>query len=117
MKIILKGNPLSTQHVYKITSRGKFASMYMSAVGVDRKKDYQWQCKSQWKGDPTTLPFEVDVRLFFGDKRTRDIDNYNKLILDAMSGIVYIDDSQIQALHIYKDYDKENPRIEILIIK
>jgi crossover junction endodeoxyribonuclease RusA len=89
----------------------------MSAEGKAMKEQYQWEIISQYKEKLTYRNIEVEIKLFFGDKRKRDVDNYNKLVLDAMTGIVYDDDKQIQALHIYKDYDKENPRCEILIIK
>ena len=113
MELILKGNPQSTQHIYKMTCRGKFATLYMSKAGKDLKEDYQWQLKAQYKGKPLTKELDLRVELFFGDERKRDIDNYNKLILDAMSGIIYEDDNQIQSLLIIKNIDKKNPRVEI----
>lgn len=115
MEIILKGNPKSTQHVYKITARGKFATMYMSAEGKTLKEDYGWQIKSQYKGKPKTGDIDVRIELFFGDKRVRDIDNYNKLILDACTGILWVDDSQIQSLLVIKNYSKSNPRAELTL--
>ena len=36
--------------------------------------------------------------------------------MDALTWILYDDDTQIQQLHLYKKYDKENPRIEIQIL-
>lgn len=115
VEIILKGNPQSTQHIYKMTCKGKFATMYMSKEGKDLKESYQWQIKSQYKGKPKTGDLDLRVELFFGDDRKRDIDNYNKILLDSMSGLVYQDDSQIQSLLIIKNKDKKNPRIEIII--
>ncbi len=58
---------------------------------------------------------EVSVRFFFKTKRKRDLDNQNKLILDALTGIAYEDDSQISALHLARDYDATNPRMEITV--
>jgi crossover junction endodeoxyribonuclease RusA len=43
---------------------------------------------------------EVSVRFYFKTKRKRDLDNQNKLILDAFTGIAYEDDNQISALHL-----------------
>lgn len=74
-----------------------------------------WRAKSQWNRPVTSKPLEVVIELYFGDRRIRDIDNYNKLILDALSGIVYKDDKQIQKLTITKYYDKEMPRAEVEI--
>ena len=45
-----------------------------------------------------------DITLYFGTKRRADLDNFNKLSLDALSGIVYEDDSQIAELHLKRDY-------------
>jgi Holliday junction resolvase RusA-like endonuclease len=44
------------------------------------------------------------------------LDNFNKLWQDALTGIVYEDDSQIAELHLYRDYDKARPRIEIEVV-
>jgi Holliday junction resolvase RusA-like endonuclease len=43
------------------------------------------------------------------------LDNFNKLWQDALSGMVYEDDSQITELHLYRDYDKARPRIELTV--
>jgi Holliday junction resolvase RusA-like endonuclease len=57
----------------------------------------------------------VSITLYFGTKRKADLDNFNKLSLDALAGIAYVDDSQIAELHLYRDYDKSRPRIEVTI--
>lgn len=36
--------------------------------------------------------------------------------MDALEGIIYEDDSQIEEVKILKFVDKENPRIEIMIL-
>lgn len=43
-----------------------------------------------------------------------DIDNYVKLVLDALNGIFYVDDNQVVELHARKWYS-DTPRIEITI--
>ncbi len=113
IKIILLGEPKSTSHVYMMTCRGKFASMYMSKKGKGLKEDYQWQTKSQYKGKPIEGKIGMVVSLYFGTKRRADIDNFNKLLYDALTGIVWLDDSQIHQVLTLKYYDKENPRIEV----
>ena len=109
--IILKGNPLSTQNIYRFHSRGG----YMTKAGKEQKESYQWQTRSQYRLQPLANALKLTVQLFFGDKRIRDIDNYHKLSLDSFSGIVWNDDSQIMEMHITKAYDKENPRIELAV--
>lgn len=77
------------------------------------KVDYQKQVRSQYRGEVIKTPLGVVLGLWHGTRRTTDVDNFNKLVLDAMTGIVYEDDSQIVELTIRKGYDKENPRIEV----
>lgn len=57
----------------------------------------------------------MSITLYFGTKRPADLDNFNKLSLDALTGIAYEDDSQIAELHLKRGYDKARPRIEIAI--
>lgn len=82
--------------------------------GKTLKKQYQWEAKSQWKGKPLEGDIDVSITLFFGTKRRADLDNFNKLSLDALTGIAYLDDSQIANFTIERAYDKARPRIEVL---
>ena len=115
MKIIFKGQPLSTQTIYRSTCRGKFATVYMTPKGKAMKEYYQLEAKTQYKEEVSSEPLEMEINLFFKDKRKRDVDNFNKLILDSLQGIVYEDDSQITKLTITKEICKDNPRVEIII--
>ena len=116
MKMItLLGKPVSTNHAYKVTSRGKFASIYMSADARAIKEDWQYQAKRQYKKKPLTEEVSVTVRFYHKDKRKHDIDNYFKLLFDALSGIVWEDDVQIVELIAQKFIDKESPRIEVIL--
>jgi len=115
MNIILLGEPKSNQKIYKITSRRRFASMYMSKEGKSIKESYKTQSKLQWVNKLILDDVSVGIKLYFGTKRKCDIDNFGKLLLDSLTGICYTDDSQIQVMHIEKKYDKSNPRIEITI--
>lgn len=115
MTLILTGEPKSTQHIYRYACRGHFPGMYMTADGKALKAAYQWEAKNQWKGPALTDNIKVEVRFFFGTKRRADVDNFNKLWADALTGIVYEDDSQIADLRLIRGYDKAKPRIEITI--
>jgi len=114
-KIVLKGEPKSTGHIYRYTCRGNFPTVYMNSDGKTLKEDYQWQAKSQWKRKPSSKDIEIWVTLYFGTKRKSDWDNFHKLSMDALTGIVWVDDSQIQRATVEKRFDKTNPRIEITI--
>lgn len=115
--IVLKGDPKSTNHIYRSACRGRFQTMYMTPEGKAIKQAYQWEAKSQWKAQPHTGELAVIITFYFATKRRRDLDNQNKLILDALTGIVWEDDSQICDLHLLRHYDKTNPRIEVTPIR
>lgn len=115
-RVVLKGEPRSTSHIYKSACRGKFPSVYMSVEGKALKESYQRQAKSQFKRKPLARELEVWVTLYFGTKRKCDIDNFCKILLDSLTGIVWVDDSQIVELHTSKRYDKKEPRIEVEVL-
>ena len=85
----------------------------MTKEGRALKEQYQWEARAQWKGKPLEGDVAVHVTFYFGTKRKADLDNFNKLWQDALSGIVYGDDSQIAELHLKRGYDKNLPRIEV----
>ena len=108
--IVLTGNPMSTQHIYLQKGRMRF----MRKEAKERKEQYQWETKSQFEyTKPLEGDLEIEVRLFFGDKRKRDWDNFHKLSMDSLSDIVWIDDSQVKKATVTLHYDTANPRTEI----
>ena len=109
--IVLKWQVPSNQWIY--LQRGKIRFMKASAKKL--KEERQESIKQQRNWSPVDYELWVWIRYYHGDRRIRDIDNYAKLVLDAMTGIVYDDDSQIEYLYLSKYYDKEFPRVEISI--
>lgn len=57
----------------------------------------------------------VIIKLGFSSYIKRDIDNYNKVILDTFKGIVFSDDSQIDVLINTKAHDVQDECFEIII--
>lgn len=113
-RITLLGQPQSTNHIYKSVCVGKSPRVYLTKEGKDLKEDYRWQVRSRWRVEPLEIPLKLTCVLFFGDKRRRDWDNYHKLSMDALNGIVWVDDSQVKEVTVRVSYDKKNPRIEIV---
>lgn len=87
--------------------------MYMSKEGRELKKSYILQIQNQYKLPLRTDDIEIEIRLYFHNKLRRDVDNWGKILLDSLTGIVWKDDSQIQRMTVIKGFDKLNPRIEI----
>lgn len=50
------------------------------------------------------------------DRRRRDIDNLEKNVLDALKGVIYIDDTQVHAVSKTKIVDAQNTGIDVMIV-
>lgn len=46
-----------------------------------------------------------------GSRRYGDLDNHVKAVMDALNGVVWVDDAQVVEMHAYKI--EGSPRIEI----
>lgn len=105
--ITIEGNPISVNALY----RGR---RFLTNEGKAMKMTYRTVIWRQWKQKPIEGPVEIIIRLFFKNKKRRDIDGPLKALLDAMTGIVYEDDSQIMDLHVHRSIGE--PRVEISVI-
>lgn len=56
----------------------------------------------------------VTVRLY-RPRRSGDLDNRLKVLLDSLNGGAWKDDSQVVELHAYRYDDAKNPRVEVEI--
>ncbi len=104
MTLTLLDEPLSTNHVYKHSCTRGYLHSYMTPAGRDRKESYRVRLMGQWFGAPHTTLLHITVTLFFGKRRKRGIDNQFKLILNALTGIVWEDDKQVVDLRIVKAF-------------
>ena len=107
--ISINTEPISLNLMY----RGR---RFLTQRGKDTKKDLALEFQLGYKGDLMTEDVCLNVFFYFKDNRKRDIDSHLKALLDSMSGIVYIDDSQINELHVFKEVDKADPRVIIQIL-
>ena len=51
----------------------------------------------------------------FRPARRGDLDNYVKILFDALNGLVWLDDMQVVKISMYRADDKHNPRVEFLV--
>lgn len=51
----------------------------------------------------------------FRQRRAGDLDGFVKCLLDALQGFAYLNDKQLVGLHLYRDDDKHDPRVEIVL--
>lgn len=82
----------------------------------DAKEVISWEIASQWKGELLEEEgIAVNILVYYKGKRP-DIDAYEKILLDAMEGIVYTNDGLVTEKHTFRMLDEENPRVELQII-
>jgi Holliday junction resolvase RusA-like endonuclease len=113
MKLTLKTTPTPINRKYGVY-RGR---MILSEEYRNTKEALGYEIKAQKASlghtEPYSVPLSVTIIQYFGNKRKNDIDSCEKILLDSMNGIVYVDDSQIVEKHTYKRYEKGNAHVEI----
>lgn len=112
--VVIPTIPPSTQHVY---GNRKGGGKYLKKDGVAYKHEVFYEAKRQYKGEPIEGGVFVGISYFFGDNRVRDLDNYKKVLLDALSGVLWVDDRQIEVDVSIKSHKEDNPRVELYFDK
>lgn len=110
MEIILKTMPLSTNQLY--AHRG--VHRFKTTKAKDNKEAMAWEVRQQYQGQPLEGKIWLSVALYWPTLRNHDLDNI-KGLLDACTGILWLDDGQVTDLHITKAYDKGNGRVEMSV--
>ncbi len=103
--------PPSTNHLY---GNGRGGSRFIKPEVRNAKETIGWEAKAQYRAKPLAGPLAVEVLLFWPTRANHDVDNI-KALLDALTGIVWDDDGQIQSLLTVKAVDRENPRVEMTV--
>jgi crossover junction endodeoxyribonuclease RusA len=89
---------------------------FLTSKGREIKDEIGTELLVQRNSGPLAGPVALNVLFYFPNKRRRDIDNCLKALLDCMTGILYLDDSQIDELHVYKQIDTKNPRTVVQVL-
>ena len=110
--MILKTKPIPINQKYGVIN----GRMLLQKKYRDTKEAIAWEMASQWHEDPSSEELCLNVIIYLGTKRKTDIDAYLKILFDAGEGIIYENDNQITELHVFKEYDKKNPRVEITVV-
>lgn len=61
---------------------------------------------------PVTGPVAYTAHVYRPQK-SGDLGNRLKVLEDALNGIAWVDDKQVEELHAYRHEDKANPRVEV----
>jgi Holliday junction resolvase RusA-like endonuclease len=120
LKIKYEDTPPSTQHIYGYVAYGRHKlNKFMTKKARTFKEGFLASIKEQLpeKFVPFSGDLEVKYFLVFSTKHKHDIDNYCKIVLDSLNGIVWEDDSQIKKLFIEKKYVKGKKEVSLEVKK
>lgn len=68
-----------------------------------------------WKLGASTDRYAVRLDLYFADARVSDLDNVSKIVLDALNGVVWVDDRQVCSLTVHRMLRCANPGVDVMI--
>lgn len=71
-----------------------------------------WRLGATW---PVDKRYACRIFVAYPDRRERDLDNLEKQIGDALNGIAFDDDSQIDDMHSTRLWEESDPRVEVTI--
>lgn len=100
--------PLSQNHVYRLA---RFGGMFMTAEGKAYKNLVGLSAQSGVTMGMLNGHLGIEAKFYVASFRG-DGDNYFKIFIDALQGIVYKNDRQLKHYVFDVVIDKKNPRIE-----
>lgn len=108
----IHGYPQSVNSMWK---RGRHGGVFLSAKARAWKEEVAWNARLATRG--VTVPMKdlwsISITYYFADKRRRDAHNCDKLIFDALEGVIYDNDCQLVKWKGLKKHGE--PRVEITL--
>lgn len=110
MKITLPVPP-SANDYWKLDRRG---FIRVSDEARKYKQGVRLRALTEGHRKPLGCPVVASVTVYRA-RRAGDLDNFLKVLLDALKGIAFVDDAQVIELHARREDDASNPRVEVRI--
>lgn len=113
--IVIPTKAVSVNQAYPTNKQGR---RFLSKEGKALKEAIGYWCtgKIPWKLKKTD-EFKLNLFFAFKDNRRRDLDDYFKLTIDALTNIAWLDDSQIKIIFAAIEQKREADYIKIMIEK
>ncbi len=104
--------PPSVNHYWRRSG----SRIYLSAAGQAFKDSVAKDIRSQLVAvEMLTGRLGVSIELERGDRTEYDIDNYIKSVLDAMQGVLFENDSQVDMLIVKRGPVEKPGRCEVIV--
>jgi len=108
---VVPGRPVPA---VRMTQRGKWVKFNAQRY-LAYKQQIGWEArKAMGHREPLEGPIGVEVTAVISGGRPGDVDNIAKAILDGCNGVVWEDDRQVVALHVYRQQGRPQ-RAEIRV--
>lgn len=99
------------RHRGPVASRADHAAYKLARTRAHAEASEQWGPRAPFSGRVC-----LTVRVFAPDSRRRDIANYRKCLTDALEGVAYVNDAQIDDERWTRGaIDRDRPRAEITV--
>lgn len=97
-----------------VPKRVKAYMQGVTATALQARADYAEESafEAMWSRDDI---YRLAIRAYFADRIVRDCDNIAQPVQNALKGVLYQDDSQVQVLSVAKFLDREDPRVTVLV--
>jgi len=110
LRLVFEG-PIESDHRPRVGRRGTFMPPKYVAAKVRMRSLALASRPEGWRTDGR---FRVELQVYEQDARSRDLDNCAKGPIDAMCGVLFNDDRQVDLLLVYRDeLDRKRPRVEV----
>ena len=110
---VIFGEPASKANSRKLVTLGGRPAFIKSQKARDYVTEFQRQCRNQIRV-LTDRDGRVELMIHYASRRP-DLDE--SVILDAMQGIVYVNDRQVKQRMAYWGLDKDMPRAVIRVVE
>jgi crossover junction endodeoxyribonuclease RusA len=109
MKLTLPMPPSANDYWRTVQGR-----TYVTHEARRYKQGVQMRALTEGHRNPPTGPVVASVTVY-RKRKAGDLDNFLKVLLDALRGIAFVDDSQVVELHARREDDASNPRVEVRV--
>lgn len=110
IKFTIFGEPASKANSRRLVTFGNRPAFIKSKKAISYVEAFKMQCPKLQS--PIEDDVAVWIRIHYASRRP-DLDD--SIILDAMQGLIYVNDRQVKERHIYWSLDRINPRADIVV--
>lgn len=114
-RLTIPGNPHPKERAQVVRDRRGRSHSYTPATTMKAEGALQATARLRWpKVRPVKGRWTVELRFYRDSRRRCDLDNLAKTVQDALNGVLWVDDSDIEVLVLSKHVDRAKPRTELI---